>query len=270
LPWLVLVIGLAATAVMAEAARGLHHGLWSNVLPVAVVGMTLSFAASFTFWLQAHALRRALAAEEEARAAQAHAEVLLKEVNHRVANSLQVVASLLDLQRDALKGTVARDALVETKARIMAVASVHRRLFATDQVGRVDLRAYLESLATELATTLDSDGRRLKLIGVEVSVDAAKAVSAGILVAELVTNAFKYAYAPGIPGEVRIRLHSIPEGVRLSVEDDGVGFAAPGAGVRGTGLGMRIVRAMAATLDGTVDMGPIGGGARVTLTFPCS
>lgn len=259
-----------AWSVRVSSNRGFAAGPRSDAWPVAVAGLALTFALTFAFWLQTHALQRALAAENEARAAQAHAEVLLKEVNHRVANSLQVVASLLDLQREALKGTAARDALTETKARIMAVARVHQRLFASDEVGRVDFKAYLESLTSELAATLDADGRRLKLIGSEVSIDAAKAVSAGILVAELVTNAFKYAYAPGIAGEVRIRLVCAPGQIRLSVEDDGVGFPTPGAVARGTGLGMRIVRAMAETLDGGVDMGPIGGGARVTCTFPSS
>jgi two-component sensor histidine kinase/CHASE1-domain containing sensor protein len=256
--------------IRATSNAGFSEGPWSDALPVAVAGLALTFAVTFAFWLQAHALKRALEAEEEARAAQSNTEVLLKEVNHRVANSLQVVASLLDLQRDAIKNTAARDALVETKARIMAVARVHQRLFASDQVGRVDFKSYLESLTAELAASLDADGRRLKLIGAEVSMDAAKAVSAGIVVAELVTNAFKYAYAPGIPGEVRIRLSDDGGVVRLSVEDDGVGFPPQGAGLRGTGLGMRIVRAMSQTLDGSVDMGPIGGGARVTLVFPSS
>jgi two-component sensor histidine kinase/CHASE1-domain containing sensor protein len=256
--------------VRVSSNRGFSEGPWSDALPVGVAGLALTFAVTFAFWLQSHALERALGAEAAARSAQANTEVLLKEVNHRVANSLQVVASLLDLQHDALKSTVARDALVETKARIMAVARVHQRLFASDQVGRVDLKAYLESLASELAATLDADGRRLKLFCTECNVDAAKAVSAGIVVAELVTNAFKYAYGQGIAGEVRIRLVDGAGQVRLSVEDDGVGFPPPGSGVRGTGLGMRIVRAMTQTLDGSVDMGPIGGGARVTLTFPSS
>lgn len=265
-----MAVGLVTTAMLVQLMRHVVDGEWIEAALMAVAGLALTFAATFAFWLQGHALRRAIAAEEDARTAQAHTEVLLKEVNHRVANSLQVVASLLDLQRDALADPAARAAMVETKARIIAVARVHQRLFVSDTIGRIDLWAYLESLASELAATLDADDQRLRLIGAEVTLDAAKAVSAGIVVAELVTNAFKYAYPPGIVGEVRIRLHSDGDIIRLSVEDDGVGFPVLGSGPRGTGLGMRIVRAMIQTLDGTVDIGPIGAGARITCSFPSS
>ncbi|HEX8234159.1 MAG TPA: CHASE domain-containing protein [Caulobacteraceae bacterium] len=240
---------------------------WKDALPVIITGLALTLSLVFASWLQAHGLRRSRLAEAEAREAKERTELLLKEVNHRVANSLQLVASLLDLQRDAVADTEAKGALTDTRARVMAVARVHQRLYVSDEVARVDLCGYLSSLAEELESSLDARQGRLKLIGESVLVDTDKAVSAGVVVAELVTNAIKYAYPKNVPGEVRIRLSAEEQHVRLSVEDDGVGM--PQSGDRhGTGLGMRIVRAMVKNLDGQLEAGPAGGGARFTVTFP--
>lgn len=243
---------------------------WRGAWPVIVTGIALTLSLAFASWLQAHGLRRARTAEAQARQAKERTELMLKEVNHRVANSLQLVASLLDLQRDAVADAEAKGALSDTRARVMAVARVHQRLYVSDEITRVDLCSYLSSLIDELESSLDTRQGRLKLTGKTVLVDTDKAVSAGVVVAELVTNAIKYAYPKNVAGEVRILVGRDAQLVRLSVEDDGVGLPKGGGARGGTGLGMRIVRAMVKNLDGQLDVSPAGAGARFVLTFPAA
>ena len=194
--------------------------------------------------------------------------VLLREVNHRVANSLQLVSSLVHMQATALKPGEAREALKDTQARISAIMQVHRRLYTSDDVERVDMREYLRSLVSELEHSLPAGGadRAIRLTADAVELATDKAVSLGVIVAELVTNAYKYAYAPDRAGEIRVALEELGPRVRLTVEDDGAGMA-PGASPKGTGLGQKVIAAMATSLASRVEIDPAHRGVRAALAF---
>jgi len=216
-----------------------------------------------------HRLERDKAlAEERLRASNARLEVLLHEVNHRVANSLQLVNAMIRLQASALDHPAARQALTDTERRIHAIAQVHRRLYTSDDVEGVDMKDYLEALVAELGSAWASDEprRRLLLDAESIRLPTDRAVSLGVIVNELVSNAFKYAYAPTAPGEVRVSLtRDGDDGFVLTVEDDGKGMdAAPR--IQGSGLGSRMIRAMAQSLGSTVDYAAsTAGGVRATL-----
>ncbi|MFN4204941.1 MAG: response regulator [Agrobacterium albertimagni] len=189
-------------------------------------------------------------ADEEIRLGKERAEALLAEVNHRVANSLALVASLLRLQISAARSDEVKAELAETQARITAIAGMHRSLYTSDDVSRVELDRYLNRLTVELYNSLHSAEKpvRLLLDADPISLSADKAVSVGMIVTELVTNAFKYAYAPGQAGDIRVHLKMRGDGeALLRVEDDGVGID-PQSAPKGTGLGSRIVKSMASTL----------------------
>jgi two-component sensor histidine kinase len=189
-------------------------------------------------------------ADEEIRLGKERAEALLAEVNHRVANSLALVASLLRLQISAARSDEVKAELAETQARITAIAGMHRSLYTSDDVSRVELDRYLNRLTVELYNSLHSAEKpvRLLLDADPISLSADKAVSVGMIVTELVTNAFKYAYAPGQAGDIRVHLKMWGDGeALLRVEDDGVGID-PQSAPKGTGLGSRIVKSMASTL----------------------
>lgn len=200
------------------------------------------------------------------------AEVLLAEVNHRVANSLTLVASLVRLQANALTDRAARAALDETQARILAISLVHKRLYSSGDVRYVELNEYLSSLIEHLETSMRAEGRggiavRHELEPLQLRTDAS--VNLGVVVAEWLTNAFKYAYPEGA-GEVRVKLRRLHDGrAELIVEDDGVGRKEGGA-PKGTGIGTRVVKGIAQTMRAEVHYLPREPGMAAQLIFPLS
>jgi two-component sensor histidine kinase len=206
-------------------------------------------------------------AEEQLRASNERLETLLREVNHRVANSLQLVSALVQMQSNVVEGEGARRALQDTQRRIAAIGQVHRRLYSADDVESVDMQEYLGALVDELAQTWSSEGapRALKLAAEPIRLPTDRAVSLGVIVNELVSNACKYAYPASASGEIRIALHREGDAFFvLAVEDDGCGIKN-GVAARGTGLGTRVIRAMAQSLQSAVEYDPKHNGVRATL-----
>jgi two-component sensor histidine kinase len=199
------------------------------------------------------------------------AEVLLAEVNHRVANSLAMVSSLVSLQSRTMQDKTAQNALKETQGRIDAIASVHKRLYSSGDARFVDFDEYLSSLLNNVETAMREEGHGASL---RYDLDALRlkpdmSVNLGVIVTELVTNSFKYAY-PNRSGEVRVRLKRLSANqAELVVEDDGVGRGADAA-PKGTGLGTRIVNAMARTIGAEVNyfVRHPGCGARLAFDYP--
>lgn len=212
------------------------------------------------------------AAQEEVRLARDRAEAMLREVNHRVGNSLQLVSSFISLQLRQLADEGARSALREAQVRIEAVAHVHRRLYTSSDLATVAMDEYLTGLVEELGKSIGPDtspeggSPRLSLRAEPMRVTTDQAVSLGVIVTELVTNAVKYAYAPGEGGEIRVVLEAAPDGrAILTVEDDGPGLGdgAP----KGTGLGAKIVSAMAGGLRSAVQFDTEHRGVRAQMVF---
>lgn len=209
-----------------------------------------------------------LAANTRLEAIVAHQAVLLREVNHRVANSLQLVSSLVHMQLSAVKDGPAREALRDTQSRIDAIMQVHRRLYTSEDVQSVDMQDYLGGLVTELSQSLAGDGRQtLTLQAAPIRLPTDAAVSLGVVVAELVTNACKYAYPGETSGEVRVIFSAQGEDrFQLVVEDDGLGFSVSDP-VKGTGLGRTVISAMAKNLSSKIVFDPDHKGARAVLGF---
>ena len=194
-------------------------------------------------------------------------EMLLREVNHRVGNSLQMIAAFLQLQAGGASSDEVKDALTEAMRRVMAVAQVHTRLYTSDDVQSVSVDQYLTALVEDLAKT-ETETVDLSLAAEPLELDPDRAVAIGVIVNELVLNAMKYAY-PEEKGQIRVGLRrSNGHHAILSVEDDGIGHdirTMP----RSTGLGRSIVGAMASRLGADVVYDPAHSGTRVTITFDC-
>ena len=197
------------------------------------------------------------------------AEALLAEVNHRVANSLSIVASMVGLQAHAAPDRASKDLLSEVQTRIYAISAVHQRLYSSGDANSVDLSEYLSGLLGNIETAMREQGRAATLTHdlepLRLKTDAS--VNLGVIVAEWVTNAYKYAY-PDRGGEIRVSLKQLPgRRAELMVEDDGVG-RGDGAVVKGTGLGTRIVTAMAHAIGAEVDYLSRNPGTAARLAFP--
>lgn len=196
------------------------------------------------------------------------AEVLLSEVNHRVANSLALVSSLVNLQSKAVGDRASKDALAETQDRIFAISLVHKRLYGSSDVRSVDLDEYLTGLLDHLRTSMRSQVHGVSLsYNIEpLDLETDTSINLGVVVTELVTNAFKYAYPDGV-GEIRVRLSKLSgEQAELMVEDDGVG-KADGAPAKGTGVGSRIINAMCISLGAKIDYRNLQPGTAAHLVF---
>jgi two-component sensor histidine kinase len=213
------------------------------------------------------------AAEREVRDARdrferlaAQQAVLLREVNHRVANSLQLISALIELQ--GIGDQTARGMLRQAAERVEAVTLVHRRLYTGQDVEFVEMDDYLGGLVGELSRTVQSAEAAppIALTAEKIRVETDKAVPLGLMVNELVTNALKYAYPEGKPGAVRVSLTRVAEGaIRLVVEDDGVGYPDPPAAPAGSGLGSLIVSSMANSLHASVALDRSHAGTRFVI-----
>ena len=199
---------------------------------------------------------------------------LLHEVSHRVSNSLQLISSLISIQATRAGDPHTRDALLQARERVQAVMLVHRRLYTSEEVGSIEIDKYLEAMAEELqASVLATDlGHRIVVAAAPLQIAPDKAVSIGVIVNELITNALKYAFPPGKAGTIRVGLHQTDGNmIALVVEDDGVGFSDDGAAPKGTGLGTLIIGAMARTLQGDCRARqPSPAGSRTVLSFPAA
>lgn len=168
-------------------------------------------------------------------------DLLMQEIHHRVKNSLQLVRTLLQLQgRSASEETRAQ--LDEAAARILTIGTVHQRLYEGGSVVETDAAAYLELLLTDIRSMLadSAGGREIVLQSESMMLTADQVTPLGLVVSELVTNALKYG-----EGRVRVGLQRVPRGLEIVVEDGGKGFPESFDPGRKSGLGMRLIAALA-------------------------
>lgn len=194
--------------------------------------------------------------EREVRASLREKEVLLKEIHHRVKNNLQVIASLLNLQRGHVEDARTLDALVESQTRVRSIALVHEKLYRSQNLHSIELGAYLASLVGHLFDTYGPAGPiRYSLDVDDVSLDVDLAVHCGLLVNELVSNALKHAFKDRVEGTVAVaaKRHA-PGGLLLSIRDDGAGFPEHLDFRRSPSLGLQLVTTLARQLGGELVM----------------
>jgi len=177
--------------------------------------------------------------------------MLLKEVNHRVKNSLQIVSSMLTLQIPLAKHVGAADLLHSASARVLAIAAVHERLYAGDDVRTVALDAFTRDFCQEIARSFDC-AESLHVDAEDVQVPTDMAVPLALIVNELLTNAVKHAAPP-----YRIALRGETDALKLTISDAGQGPSPIGAPA---GMGSRIVEALVKQIGGSVatNRGPNG------------
>jgi len=197
-------------------------------------------------------------------------ESLLLEANHRVANSLQLVSTLVHMHASAVVDPIARMALQDTQQRIQAIAQLHRILYIGENVDTVAMRNYLAALVAKLREiwSTPTAPRILTLTCEQIKITSGHALSLGVIANELISNACKYAYPPTGAGEIRISLTvGCSDRLALCVEDDGCGLHNY-PDFDGTGLGTRMMRRLVQSLKATLFYDPTHHGVRAILSVP--
>jgi len=196
-------------------------------------------------------------------------QMLLQELHHRVANSLQIIASVLMLSARKVQSDEARNHLHDAHHRVMSIATLQRQLSAT-RAGDVVLRSYFTELCDTIGASMIYDRRLLALSAtVDESITSSEvSVSLGLIVTELVINALKHAFPDRTrPGQITVEYGALSSGWRLAVVDNGVGMPADHAD-RKPGLGTGIVDALARQLGASVTITDTNPGTRVAIVCP--
>jgi two-component sensor histidine kinase len=196
-------------------------------------------------------------------------DLLMKEVDHRIKNSLQIVSSLLHMHANTAGAAAGQ--FRNAAARVAAIAAVHRQLHVSEDVGTVALDEYLVELCREITAASSSSDRAWT-----VAVDAAPlvirtdlAVPLGLIVNELVTNAIQHSRTAGSDGRLHVVLKTQPDDFSISVSDEGDGpIAIRHVPAETDGLGARMVDAFARQIGATIEKGRNAAGYSVTVTVP--
>jgi two-component sensor histidine kinase/CheY-like chemotaxis protein len=257
---------IAVTAMKAGAADYLVKDARGDFIPLLQVAVEGALRQAQLQKARDEAEAEVHASRDRYAALAAEREVLLREVNHRVGNSLQIIASLLHLQANSATQEDVKAALTNAMGRVAAVAQVHRRLYTSHDLKSVVLNQYLDALLEDLRRSAEGNKMsRLTLKADPIEIDPDRAVAIGIIVNELVMNAVKYAY-PDCAGPIHVELKADGEDLVLSISDDGVGLNGK-SDPRSTGMGQRIVSAMASKLEANVERDPNHAGTRIVVTF---
>jgi two-component sensor histidine kinase len=198
-----------------------------------------------------------------------HREVLIQEMRHRVANSLQIIASVLLLKARTVRSDELRLCLQDAHQRVISIAAIQNQLQATEPSAMIEVAPYLTRLCETLAASMIGDRRPIDLVvhAHAGTACAGQAVSIGLIVTELVINALKHAF-PGelSAGTVIVAYERVGPSWRLTVCDDGIGNPAGESGKEKPGLGTTIIKALAKQLEAQVEIAMDANGTKVTLT----
>lgn len=208
-------------------------------------------------------------AETQLQASLKEKEILLKEVHHRVKNNLQIIYSLLRLQRRTLKDPQAVQSLLDSQGRIESIALVHEKLYRAGNLARVDFAEYIPGLAANLLSSYNTQSKRVALETAidPITLDIDKAVPCGLIINELISNSLKYAFSSQDRGRIQVAMYT-GEGAKITllVKDDGVGLP-PGFDLAQTNsLGLQLVQDFVDQLKGTIQIN-CSQGTEFSITF---
>jgi PAS domain S-box-containing protein len=210
-------------------------------------------------------------AEEELKAALREKEILLKEIHHRLKNNLQIVSSLLSLQAFNIEDERLINVLNGSINRINSMAEIHKLLYETESFVSIPFERYLREIASNWYDSYADKipGITIKPKAKNIFLDIEKAIPCALIVNELLSNAFKYAFPGRQPGEIIVRLYEKGDHYTLIVSDNGVGFPKDLEIRSASSLGMTIVKNLTAQLKGDMHL-ERRKGAAITITFPKS
>jgi two-component sensor histidine kinase len=214
-------------------------------------------------------IKERIEVERQIREMLSEKDILIKEIHHRVKNNLQVISSLLNLQAGQVKDAYTVDILRESQNRVHSMALIHEKLYQSSDLSSINFEAYLHSLVTSLSQTyrLQSSNITVHVQAEQIFLSLDTAIPCGLIVNELVSNSFKYAFPDQKPGTLNVACRPIDKNrLILSVEDDGIGLPE-GIDIRKqTSLGLKLVNSLVRQIDGELTVRSAHG-AHFTITF---
>ena len=210
-----------------------------------------------------------LTAEKEAKSTASEKTVLLKELNHRVKNNLQIIVSLLNMHEHELSLEESKSVFRECTNRVIAINNIHQALIGTAQPDYVDLSEYLPLLAKNLVNTYRSDPSNIE-IEIEadkVSVHHERALPIGMILNELMVNSLKHAFLPDQKGKIFLNLKKTQGRIVFSYSDNGPGVDEANGNEKRSSFGMHLVTLLAKQINGTVEL-KSASGATYRIEFP--
>jgi PAS domain S-box-containing protein len=198
-------------------------------------------------------------------------EILLREIHHRVKNNLQVISSLFNLQMERLADPLILSVFRESQDRILSMSMVHEALYQSESFSEIDFADYLESFVRRLLSSYCADPNQVELrINAEsVTIGIDQAIPCGLIVHELVSNAFKHAFPAGRKkkGLLEVMFRRVGNDLRLTVRDNGAGLPESISFAKSESLGFRLVGILIEQLDGKMSV-KRKPGAEFIVTFP--
>jgi PAS domain S-box-containing protein len=181
-------------------------------------------------------------------------ELLLKEIHHRVKNNLQIISSMLNLQFNSIDDPRVLDALAKSKARINSMALIHSKIYLSKNLASIDFDDYLNELARAIQTIYSVDKRiELELIKTGLVFGIDLTINLGLIITELLTNAYKHAFKGMNQGRISVELRTHDaNSYQLIIQDNGVGMDSKPALNGVTSLGLEIVDALTEQINGTI------------------
>jgi two-component sensor histidine kinase len=195
-------------------------------------------------------------------------DVLMKEIHHRVKNNLQVISGLLELQSKGLTDETARDALRDGQNRVRSIALIHQNLYQFEDLSTIDLKRFVNDLCRQVQSVF----QKQKPVAIQITVpdlhlDIDSAVPLGLILNELLSNSFKYAFTGVAAGEINLEIRSITDGkYQLIYSDNGPGLPADFDLKKATTLGLQLVNDLSRQIGGNV-LYSTKNGATFTITF---
>ena len=216
-----------------------------------------------------HAERQLHEQQRQLRQSLAEKDVLLKEIHHRVKNNLQIIASLLSLQSEFVEDAEGKKMLTEMNTRVRSIASIHELLYAAGDFSRIEFSRYVNNLVRDVIAL---NGKRATQVQVAIEaepllVQLTEAVPCGLIVNELLTNAFKHAFPEGRPGQIQVVFHAADSECLLEVADDGIGLPEYIDPRSTNSMGFQLLHLLIQQLNGTLAV-TRETGTRFAIRFP--
>ena len=208
------------------------------------------------------------ASNQELAAALELRTTLLHEVDHRVKNNMQIIASLIGMQLRSIPDEAIRASLTTTLSRVEAMSTVHRRFYQSGDVARFDISEFIRDLVSDLVVATGRQDIAVELDLESINIPAEKAAPLALMVNEVVTNAIKHGFSDGTPGALQVAVRRDGPTCRITVRDDGRGMAAGPTKGKGSTFGRKLIDRLGRQLQARSTWADAEPGTRVDITMP--